>query len=204
MTEKKNALVYRGSVKNIFLARKPQRKIPGRYIFEFTDDYSVFDYGKMPDPLRGKGCAIAMMTAYLFEELARPQAWKRLFRDTAIWDRMGGRPVRDRLRRSPAGKKVTTHGLQTHYLGLLDEKGRCRSFQQIKEPTRKLLVHAVPVLSPRPVSIDGKVVWDYSEIHPGIPMFLVPLENVFRFGVPKGSSLLDRVRKDPGYANRSD
>jgi phosphoribosylaminoimidazole-succinocarboxamide synthase len=35
--------------------------------------------------------------------------------------------------------------------------------------------------------------------HPGLAQFLIPLENVFRFGVPRGSSLLERLRKDPGY-----
>jgi phosphoribosylaminoimidazole-succinocarboxamide synthase len=52
---------------------------------------------------------------------------------------------------------------------------------------------------PTPISLDGKVVWDYSAFHPERPQFLIPLENVFRFGVPRGSSLLDRLRKQPDY-----
>ena len=51
--------IYTGSVKNLHVKQKPTDTKAGVYIFEFTDDYSVFDYGKMPDPLPGKGAALA-------------------------------------------------------------------------------------------------------------------------------------------------
>jgi len=92
-----------------------------------------------------------------------------------------------------------SQGLATHYLGLIDENGKCVRFDKLRAPSNKLLVRAVPVVSPTQVSIDGRVVWDYSVFHPERPQFLIPLENVFRFGVPKGSSLLGRLRKQPGY-----
>jgi phosphoribosylaminoimidazole-succinocarboxamide synthase len=199
MALKAYPLVYKGSVKNIRIAKEPKTRSPGRYVFEFTDDYSVFDYGKMPDRIRGKGCAIAMMSAYLFEALADPSAWKALFRKTGVWDRTGGKKGRARLRKSVVTKRLMAQGLPTHYLGLLDADGRCVRFGKLREPTNKLLVKAVPVVHPRQVSIDGKTIWDYSVFHPGLPQFLIPLENVFRFGVPKGSSLLDRLQKEPGY-----
>ncbi len=199
MTEKAYPLVYKGSVKNIRMIQEPKKRSPGRYAFEFTDDYSVFDYGKMPDRIRGKGSAIAMMSAYLFEAMEDPSAWKALFRRGRVWERAGGEQVRDRLRRSAAGRRLTSQGLATHYLGLLDENGKCVRFDKLRGPSNKLLVRAVPVVPPTQVSIDGKVVWDYSVFHPARPQFLIPLENVFRFGVPKGSSLLERLRKQPGY-----
>ncbi len=90
MTEKAYPLVYKGSVKNIRMIREPKKRSPGRYAFEFTDDYSVFDYGKMPDRIRGKGSAIAMMSAYLFEAMENPAAWKALFRRGRVWERAGG------------------------------------------------------------------------------------------------------------------
>jgi phosphoribosylaminoimidazole-succinocarboxamide synthase len=200
MALKDYPLVYKGSVKNIRMAKEPKTRSPGHYVFEFTDDYSVFDYGKMPDRIRGKGSAIAMMSAYLFETLGDPSAWKALFRKAGIWDRTGGKKGRARLMKSPVTKRLMAQGLPTHYLGLLDGRGRCVRFGQLREPTNKILVKAVPVVLPRQVSIDGKAVWDYSVFHPGLPQFLIPLENVFRFGVPKGSSLLERIRKEPGYA----
>lgn len=199
MIEKTYPLVYRGSVKNIRMVREPKMRSPGRYVFAFTDDYSVFDYGKMPDKIRGKGSAIAMMSAYLFEALEDPSAWKSLFRKASVWDRAGGKKARDRLENSAAGRRLLAEGLATHYLGLLDRDGRCVRFDQLRTPSNRILVKAVPVIAPKQVTVHQKTVWDYSVFHPGLPQFLIPLENVFRFGVPKGSSLLDRLRKDPAY-----
>ncbi len=199
MKEKAHPIVYKGSVKNIHSVREPKGNRPGRYVFEFTDDYSVFDYGKMPDRIRGKGSAIAMMSACLFEAMEDPSAWRALFRRGKVWERAGGRTGRDRLRRSTIGRRLTEQGLRSHYLGLVDNEGRCVRFNKLRAPTNKLLVRAVPVPSPVRVAIEGRTVWDYSMFHPGQPQFLIPLENVFRFGVPQGSSLLGRLRKQPGY-----
>ena len=40
-------------------------------VFEFTDDYSVFDYGKMPDVIPNKGEALCRMAAYNFQQLKK-------------------------------------------------------------------------------------------------------------------------------------
>lgn len=39
--------------------------------FVFSDDYSVFDYGKMPDSVPFKGQSLCMVAAYNFQELAK-------------------------------------------------------------------------------------------------------------------------------------
>jgi len=41
----------------------------GRGAFVFTDDYSVFDWGKMPDSIPNKGASLCAMGAYNFELL---------------------------------------------------------------------------------------------------------------------------------------
>ena len=41
----------------------------GRGAFQFTDDYSVFDWGKMPDEIPRKGASLCVMGAYNFERL---------------------------------------------------------------------------------------------------------------------------------------
>jgi phosphoribosylaminoimidazole-succinocarboxamide synthase len=43
----------------------------GRGAFAFTDDYSVFDWGKMPDEIPGKGASLCAMGAANFESLER-------------------------------------------------------------------------------------------------------------------------------------
>jgi phosphoribosylaminoimidazole-succinocarboxamide synthase len=43
----------------------------GRGAFAFTDAYSVFDWGQMPDPIPDKGASLCTMGAYNFELLER-------------------------------------------------------------------------------------------------------------------------------------
>ena len=43
----------------------------GRGAFVFTDDYSVFDWGKMPDEIPGKGTSLCTIGAFNFEALER-------------------------------------------------------------------------------------------------------------------------------------
>lgn len=55
------------STKNLTILREPTAYGEGIGIFEFTDDYSVFHYGKMPDKIPGKGEALCHMAVSNFE-----------------------------------------------------------------------------------------------------------------------------------------
>lgn len=57
------------SVKNFRVDDPPSTEELGRGAFEFTDDYSVFDWGKMPDPIPDKGASLCTMGAFNFELL---------------------------------------------------------------------------------------------------------------------------------------
>ena len=48
---------YTGSVKNVLASIED----PDSLWFAFTDDYSVFDWGKMPDSITNKGKALALI-----------------------------------------------------------------------------------------------------------------------------------------------
>lgn len=63
--------VYKGSVKNFFVEKEPTQNSFGKGFFEFTDDYSIFDFGKMPDVIPFKGEALARMSAFNFLELEK-------------------------------------------------------------------------------------------------------------------------------------
>lgn len=56
-----------GSVKSLVTIFKPTEENVGMGRFKFSDDYSVFDWGKMPDKIKNKGSAIATMAAFNFE-----------------------------------------------------------------------------------------------------------------------------------------
>jgi phosphoribosylaminoimidazole-succinocarboxamide synthase len=57
------------SVKEIHVDREPSDEGLGRGRFYFTDDYSVFDWGRMPDQIPDKGAALCTMGAANFELL---------------------------------------------------------------------------------------------------------------------------------------
>ncbi len=58
-----------GSVKDLLVKKPATETETGVGVFKFTDDYSVFDYGKMPDVIPAKGEALCRMAAYNFEQL---------------------------------------------------------------------------------------------------------------------------------------
>ncbi|WP_458209654.1 phosphoribosylaminoimidazolesuccinocarboxamide synthase [Haladaptatus sp. NG-SE-30] len=57
------------SVKEFRVEREPTPGSLGRGSFVFTDDYSVFDWGKMPDEIPDKGASLCTMGAFNFELL---------------------------------------------------------------------------------------------------------------------------------------
>ena len=63
-----------GSVKNLNVMKEASGSEMGLGVFEFTDDYSVFDYGKMPETIPHKGEALCRMAANNFVELEKQGA----------------------------------------------------------------------------------------------------------------------------------
>ncbi|SDM55636.1 phosphoribosylaminoimidazole-succinocarboxamide synthase [Halogranum gelatinilyticum] len=57
------------SVKEFRVEEEPTADSLGRGSFVFTDDYSVFDWGQMPDQIPGKGASLCTMGAFNFELL---------------------------------------------------------------------------------------------------------------------------------------
>lgn len=57
-----------GSVKDLQILVSPSPKQPGRGVFIFSDRYSVFDWGEMPDHIAHKGQALCLIGAYFFEK----------------------------------------------------------------------------------------------------------------------------------------
>lgn len=180
-------LLYRGSVKDVY-------GLPGidPYVFKFSDRYSIFDWGEMPDALPGKGEALSTMGDLFFRYLGRSETW-------AGWKVPLNYPSewRDSLSKSSALAGLRVAGLRHHSMGLVDEEGdslpegahsRCLAVRALSRPEAKSSVQ------------NGKVVWDYSAYQERPTQCLVPLEVVFRFGAPEGSSFLSRAEKIPGYA----
>lgn len=137
------SLIYQGSSKNVFLSERQE----GEAFFEFTDRYSIFDWGEMPDALEHKGASLASMGDSFFGHLGRL-------------------------------------GIAHHGQGLVDVAGQT----VMDAPTRFMRVKSVRVERPR---WDGTR-WDYAFYQSRPENCLVPLEVIFRWGAPAGSSLLTR------------
>jgi len=60
-----------GKVKTVNILKEPSEKKFGLATFKFRDEYSIFDYGRMPDDIPFKGESLCRMSAYNFQELAK-------------------------------------------------------------------------------------------------------------------------------------
>ncbi len=141
-----------GSVKDLFVIEEPKEDKMGLADFVFSDRYSVFDYGVMPDLIEHKGESLCLISAYFFE-------------------------------------KLENCGIKTHYIGLV-ENGKVKRLDEISEATNVMRVKLARVVKP-----EKKNGYDYSIFRKLKGNFLIPLEVIYRNSIPKGSSLLRRVRE---------
>lgn len=145
-----------GSVKDLEVIKKPTKDEMGIGRFHFSDRYSVFDWGEMPDHISYKGAALCLMGAYCFE-------------------------------------KLEEKGIKTHYRGLVTQEGKIVAFEELKEPTNVMEFNLVNVIRPKIYRENGKLKYDYSMFNPGLKNYLVPLEIIYRNGLPEGSSVFKRL-----------
>lgn len=174
-------LLHKGSVKDIYLGPSEEE-----LIFSYSDRYSVFDWGEMPDQLENKGKALASM-AYLFFKNIEDTKWWR------IW-KVDAREIAD----IGAGELLAQfqhRGMKHHMLGLCDFDGNEKKVPQGRDVEKFLKVKKVDVL--KPIFREGQRP-DYHLYQSRPRQSLIPLEVIFRFGAPAGSSLFNRV-EDRAY-----
>ncbi len=145
-----------GSVKDLQVITKPTPEAMGVGRFLFSDRYSVFDWGEMPDHIDGKGAALCTMGAYCFEELEKL-------------------------------------GVKTHYRGLVNEKGKAVKINELKAPSTIMEVALVNVYRPKTSVVSSKIVHDYGVYTQALKNCLIPLEIIYRNGLPEGSSVFKRL-----------
>ncbi len=164
-------LLYRGSVKDVY-----GRTGEDTLVFRFSDRYSVFDWGEMPDQLEKKGEALAQIGDLCFRFLGKPETW-------TDWKVSGVSPwLEKRSEESAVLRSLKANGVQHHSLGLTEKNAlKVRAFERVK-PEFKNNSYDYTAYKARPVNT------------------LVPLEVVFRFGAPEGSSFLARAKQRPGYS----
>jgi phosphoribosylaminoimidazole-succinocarboxamide synthase len=146
------------SVKDVEVIKRPTKETMGVGRFHFSDRYSVFDWGEMPDQIEGKGASLCMMGAYCFERLEEK-------------------------------------GIKTHYRGVITKDGKCVSFDKMAQPTNVMEFNLVNVYKPKVHKQNDKLVYDYSLFTPKLKNYLIPLEIIYRNGLPEGSSVFKRLEQ---------
>ncbi|WP_435176192.1 phosphoribosylaminoimidazolesuccinocarboxamide synthase [Halorussus sp. AFM4] len=160
------------SVKEFRVEREPTATTLGRGAFVFTDDYSVFDWGKMPDEIPDKGASLCSMGAFNFELLA----------DEGVPTHYRG--VVSEARSASDGRAVEPRDDP--------ESGEVVPLAEAAEPPTEMAIDLTQVPE---LPHEGRA-YDYEAFHAAAgDNYLVPLEIVFRNSVPVGSSL--RSRTDP-------
>jgi len=157
------------SVKEFVIEEAATPERTGRGRFAFTDDYSVFDWGKMPDPIPGKGASLCAMGAANFELLEAE-----------------GVPTHYRGVVSGASEAPRADG------DAASNDGEVVPLAEADEPPREMAIDLSRVPD---LPHEGRT-YDYDAFHDAAgDNYVVPLEIVFRNTVPVGSSL--RGRADP-------
>jgi len=146
-----------GSVKDLEVIQKPTKDKMGLGRFHFSDRYSVFDWGEMPDRIDKKGEALSLMGAYCFERLEEKC-------------------------------------VRTHYRGLV-ENGKAVMFNELRLPSNVMEVCLVSSHRPEARVENGKLVYDYSTYTSNLKNCLIPLEIMYRNGLPEGSSIFKRLER---------
>ena len=143
-------------MKDLEIIEKPTLDAMGVGRFHFSDRYSVFDWGEMPDQIEGKGEALCTMGAYCFE-------------------------------------KLEERGIRTHYKGLVDKSGNLVDLKELNQPSNIMEVNLVNVYKPEGRVAHGKIEFDYSMYTSSLKNCLIPLEIIYRNGLPEGSSVFKRL-----------
>lgn len=84
-------LIHKGSTKDVYQSGE-------KFVFRFSDRYSVFDWGEMPDLLEGKGVALAKFTKAIYDRLQKKGIKHHLLNEDFRQDEIVVRPfqvVRD-------------------------------------------------------------------------------------------------------------
>ncbi len=143
-----------GSVKDLQIIKTAGETSTGVGRFHFSDRYSVFDWGEMPDHIPNKGAALCIMSAFCFEQ----------------------------------AEKLN---VKTHYRGLTTKEGKNVRVAELTVPTDMMEVDLVRVVKPQ--YSNGN--YDYSAYTPELNNFLIPLEVIYRNGLPQGSSFFKRLER---------
>ena len=157
--------VYTGSVQKIY----DLKEYPDYMVCETTTGGSVFDVGTIFN-IPGSDIYRAALRHKIYTSLENGDEWLRL---------IGECPK----------------NFSTHHIGMADSvTGEVISGKFPENISRFNVVRKFQVIKPLQVKIDNIVLWDYLNIH-GKESYVIPLENIVRFGITPNSSIYKKFLK---------
>lgn len=169
--------LYTGSVKDLY-------EKDDSLIFHFSDRYSIYDWGQMPDLIESKGAALASMGRLLLTQIENPAFWSGWNFPSFLNEKS-----KNSLENSKTFARIRHAGQRTNFIAQLDDD------LKPSDNGRNLQVRKVHVLRPQKTE-QG---YNYSAYQSKPTQTLIPLEVIFRLGLPSGSSFLKRARKNLDY-----
>jgi phosphoribosylaminoimidazole-succinocarboxamide synthase len=187
-------LMYEGSVKRVW-----KKSNSDSLFFEFTDDYSVFDWGKMPDTIKHKGRSLTILGAFFFEKLGDPAFWQSLKNSLGL--KNIEQKWLSKIFESKTFEQLRADGAKHHFRGLVTKSGVVFDLSAAAKPESMPLleVAGAQVIKPEPATVCGQAAYYYPPVDSAARR-LISLEVIFRYGMPSGSSLQARIETNPDYA----
>ncbi|MCF7824899.1 MAG: hypothetical protein K9N35_12115 [Candidatus Marinimicrobia bacterium] len=178
---------YHGSVQKLYSVIDD----PGSLISETSMGGSVFDVGTI-FTIQGSDTVRAGFRHLVYTSLMDVNEWADI--EPYIKAHWG----EDYLKNEPIIKetleKVKSTGLKTHHQGMIgrdDKKLYTRSFPQ--ELSNLTLIKKYNIYKPEPLTFMKSHLFDYEKYY-GNDQFVIPLEQIVRFGVTSGSSILRKYK----------
>jgi len=172
-----------------------------RLWLELNDRYSLFDWGAMPDRIANRASALSVIAAHIFERLENPEIWQQTAVSPAL------KPLRSdwlerRWNHLIFCHVLNEHGLATHYRGLAGEEGRPVTMRAAASAGGRVLLDIVRsrYLLPTATGLAGRPVYFYPLPDTNEKRRHLPLEFVFRFGIPKDDPPSQRLLTDHVYS----
>lgn len=182
-------LVYKGSVKDVYKKDKD-------LLFCFSDRYSLFDWGEMPDLIPNKGLSLSLMTYSIYQEL-KDQGISHHIKQ--IWDLDLNIPIHNK----DVGEVSWSSHSDICVTGVFNPNFLLngKNFQGFNSSQLKMALCVEPYEKYNVELKDEK----FRYTKPDLETFALPLEVVFRFSAVRGSSFFDRIQsadylKNLGYS----
>jgi phosphoribosylaminoimidazole-succinocarboxamide synthase len=172
-----------GSVKDLIIIKPAEADKLGLGRFTFSDRYSVFDWGEMPDHIDGKGASLCITSAYFFEKLE----------SLGVKTHYKGIIENGQTKRL-ADLKTPQNSMEIKLVrvimpGIVSLRGAQHNGATKQSPEYKCVKEIATAPSgPR------NDAYDYSVFKKEKANFLIPLEVIYRNSLPEGASVFKRLK----------